>query len=634
MNQHKPIRYLLLASLFFIGLALFLITQLAAGDSFLAQNAVLAQNNDWPDIKIVESGFRGSSPVYITSAHDGSNRIFIVERGGTISIVKDGVVQPKPFLDISDRVDTDFECGFLSVAFPSNYANKGYFFVYYNHKVDQIGPKDRTCDTIIERFWVTADPDIADSSTNERILTVDQPHENHNGGQIAFGPDNYLYIGLGDGGSGGDPDNRGQTTSDILGKMLRIEVGNSGTYTIPASNPFTQTVGYLPEIWAYGLRNPWRFSFDRQNGDLYIGDVGQGLYEEIDFQPASSSGGENYGWNIMEGLHCYNASSCNMTGLTMPIVEYDHGVGRSVTGGFVYRGTKHPQLQGIYFYGDFATGRIWGARQNGGSWETKELIDTSISISTFGEDEAGNLYVADIGGQIYEIVYKESQPTTTPEPTSTATATPQPTATEGTITMPPTATPLPPADTDIVLNEIFYHGDNGQDWIELKNSGTGTFDISNWWLCARFSYRSIKELTPIGAASLAADDLILEPGEILVLQSWVDLESTSDLGLYRTNDFSQANAMIDFVQWGTSDSVGRSSVAVEKGIWSKTAADVYDFVPTAPDGQSLAYRGSNASNSLLTQSSDFVNEAPSQGQENPAANLPLFPLYLPFINNK
>ena len=651
MTHRNPIQYLLLASPLLIGMAFFL----WAGQP-TATTAVLAQGAGWPEIEVVDSGLRGNAPMYVTSAGDGSNRIFVVEREGIVSVVKDGVAQTRPFLDISDRVDTDFECGFHSIAFPNDYASKGYFFVYYNHKVEQKGPNEITCDTIIERFWITANPDVADNSTSERILVVDQPRKNHNGGQIAFGPDEYLYIALGDG--GGSPGGRPQAEDNILGKMLRIEVGSTGTYTTPPTNPFTQTVGYLPEIWSLGFRNPWRFSFDRQTGDIYIGDVGQSSYEEIDFQPASSNGGENYGWSIMEGMHCYRASTCDMTGLTMPVVEYGRTDGQSVTGGFVYRGTKYPQLQGIYFYGDYSTGRIWGLRRNGDGWESQELLDTSILISTFGEDEDGNLYVADIRGTIYEIADKEAPPVPTPEPTATSTATPQTTATEtttetttpqstatetttpqstatgGTMTMPPTATPKPPADTDIVFNEIFYHGDNGQDWIEFKNNGTDTFDMSNWWLCARFDYKAIKDLSPVGAASLAADALVLKPGEVLVLEAWTDLTTASDLGLYRTDDFGEADAMIDFVQWGTSESVGRANVAVEKGIWSETAPGVYDFVPTAPDGQSLAWRGSNGSNSLYTLSSDFVNDTPSQGQENPVGSQPRFPFYMPFVGNE
>jgi glucose/arabinose dehydrogenase len=261
------------------------------------------------------------------------------------------------------------------------------------------------------------------------ILTIDQPYANHNGGQLAFGPnDGYLYIATGDGGRGGDPHNHAQNPDSLLGKILRIDVepisptqtispnyvlylpiifGTNqprSSYRIPPSNPYTQTAGYRDEIWALGLRNPWRFSFDRQTGDLYTGDVGQGSYEEIDHQPASSPGGENYAWRIMEGAHCYNAASCNTTGLTLPVVEYNHSLGCSVTGGAVYRGQDYAGMQGIYFYADYCSGRIWGLQYDGATWQSTLLDDTSYNVSTFGQDEAGNLYVTDyFAGDIYMI---------------------------------------------------------------------------------------------------------------------------------------------------------------------------------------------------------------------------------------
>ena len=250
---------------------------------------------------------------------------------------------------------------------------------------------------------------VADPSSAVTILTQDQPYSNHNGGQIRFGPDGYLYIAMGDGGSGGDPENRSQNLQTLLGKMLRIDVNNGLPYTIPATNPFIANTNpnVKKEIWAYGLRNTWAFSFDRSTGDLFMGDVGQNAWEEIDFQPSSSGGGENYGWRITEGKHCYNPSTgCNMTGLTMPILEYAHAVGCLVTGGFRYRGAQFSTLTGVYFYGDFCTGRIWGATQSGATWASREFLDTSLSISAFGEDEAGELYVVDLdaaSGGLYRI---------------------------------------------------------------------------------------------------------------------------------------------------------------------------------------------------------------------------------------
>jgi glucose/arabinose dehydrogenase len=367
------------------------------------------------------------SPIHITQAGDGSGRLFVVEQTGRIRIIQGGALLGTPFLDISDRVSCCGERGLLSVAFPPDYASKGYFYVNYTQQ---------SGDTVVARYSVSADPDIADRESEEVVLTVDQPYANHNGGQLAFGPaDGYLYIGMGDGGSGGDPQNRAQDPGELLGKLLRIDV-ESGTrpYAVPVTNPYTQTVGYRGEIWALGLRNPWRFSFDRQTADLYIGDVGQGAWEEIDFQPASSRGGENYGWRIMEGNHCYNSGTCNQTGLVLPVAEYNHSLGCSVTGGMVYRGQDYARMQGIYFYGDYCSGRLWGLRREGNTWQSALLLDTAYSITTFGEDESGNLYLADYGtGDIY--LLGDVIPAT---PTATATPTHAPL-----VTPTPTRTPLP-----------------------------------------------------------------------------------------------------------------------------------------------------------------------------------------------
>lgn len=335
-------------------------------------------------------------PVHITHAGDGSQRLFVVEQEGVIRVVKNRALRNTPFLDITTRVSCCGEQGLLSLAFPPNYVGKGYFYVNYTNNDGG---------TVIARYRVTANPDVANPNSEEIILTIEQPFSNHNGGQIAFGSDGYLYIGMGDGGSGGDPQGHGQRPETLLGKMLRIDV-ESGVrpYAIPTNNPFVQSRFYRGEIWALGLRNPWRFSFDRQQGDLYIGDVGQGNYEEIDFQQAKSGGGENYGWNIMEGQHCFNSNSCNQTGLVLPIVEYDHAEGCSVTGGVVYRGQQYPRLQGVYFYGDYCSGNIWGLKVTFPSFQSGRLLDSSHTISTFGEDEAGEVYLADHDdGDIYRI---------------------------------------------------------------------------------------------------------------------------------------------------------------------------------------------------------------------------------------
>lgn len=336
-----------------------------------------------------------NQPVNIAHAGDGSGRLFVVERAGVIKLVSNGSVSATPFLDISGLVQsTGGEQGLLGIAFPPGFSTKQYFYVNYT------GLSGVTGDTVVARYPVSVDPDLADPAGGVTILTQAQPFANHNGGHLVFGPDGFLYLALGDGGSGGDPFNNAQNLAVLLGKILRIDVESGvSPYAIPAGNPFGS------EIWAYGLRNPWRFSFDRGSGDLYIADVGQNQFEEVNFQPAASSGGENYGWNIMEGMHCFTDPACSQAGLTLPVAEYDHLSGDcSVTGGFVYRGAQYPSLQGIYLYGDFCSGRIWGLRRNGLVWENQLLLDTTLNISSFGEDEAGNLYVADMtAGVIYKI---------------------------------------------------------------------------------------------------------------------------------------------------------------------------------------------------------------------------------------
>jgi len=371
----------------------------------------------WPTIVLTQTVSGLTQPLHVTHAGDGSGRLFVVEKPGAIRIVRSGSLEATPFLSIVGRVGSSGgEQGLLSVAFPPDYATKGYFYVDYT---------DVNGDTVVSRFYLSNDPDIADAGSEEIILSVAQPYANHNGGQLAFGPDGYLYVSLGDGGGGGDPDGNAQDPATLLGNILRIDVephttpisathwvylpvvlsaGGSGpAYRIPPSNPFTQTVGYRDEIWAWGLRNPWRFSFDRATGDLYIGDVGQDGYEEIDFQPADSGGGENYGWPIMEGAHCYPSGPCDSTGLVLPVAEYDHSLGCSMTGGVVYRGPD-PDLEGIYFYSDFCSGRIWGLVQEGETWSTQVLMNSGLTVTSFGQDEAGNVYVTDFwDGNLYQL---------------------------------------------------------------------------------------------------------------------------------------------------------------------------------------------------------------------------------------
>jgi glucose/arabinose dehydrogenase len=343
-----------------------------------------------------------SNPVFVTHAGDSSDRLFVVEQSGRIRIVQNGTLVSTPFLNISNRLRSGGEEGLLSVAFSPNYATNGRFYVFYTNQVGNL---------VIARYQVSSNANIADPNSEQIILTINHPtYSNHNGGQLAFGPDGYLYIGTGDGGSGGDPANNAQNPNSLLGKILRIDVESPGvtTYAIPSTNPFGVDKDpnnlVRDEIWAWGLRNPWRFSFDRQSGDLFIADVGQGSYEEINYQPASSTGGENYGWRIMEGSQPFLSNGNDTAGLILPVAEYDHSQGISVTGGYVYRGTADPRLQGIYFYGDFGSGRIWGLRRNTTGWETQMLLDSPYAVSTFGEDQQGNLYLADyFGGTIYQV---------------------------------------------------------------------------------------------------------------------------------------------------------------------------------------------------------------------------------------
>lgn len=365
--------------------------------SFLACCAFGQTTSDWPQLRFIKSLSGTTLPVHVTHAGDASGRLFIVEQRGRIRIAKGDALLPQPFLDIQSRVSCCGERGLLSVAFPPGYASKGHFYVNYTNTAGN---------TVIARYQVTSNPDIADPDSETSLLTINQPYANHNGGQLAFNPrDGYLYIGMGDGGSSGDPQNHAQTSTSVLGKMLRIDV-ESGLplYISPPSNPFISNASYRQEIWATGLRNPWRFSFDRETGDLYIADVGQNQYEEVNFQPAASAGGENYGWSVTEGLHCFTQPGCSTTGFTLPVAEYDHsgGGGCSVSGGFVYRGTRWPAAKGIYFYGDYCNGNVWGLRRVSGQWQSTLLATTGYRISTFGEDQNGEVYVANHGtGDIY-----------------------------------------------------------------------------------------------------------------------------------------------------------------------------------------------------------------------------------------
>lgn len=326
------------------------------------------------------------SPIDIQSARDGSGRLFIVQQGGLIRLWRDGQLSPTPFLDISTRTNRSGECGLLGLAFPPNFTAKRHFYVNYT---------DPPCrNSIVARYSLTSD-NVADPASERVVLRVAQPFTNHNGGQLQFGPDGYLYIGFGDGGSARDPMNAGQNRRTLLGKMLRLDVDSTDTYRVPATNPFAGNADTLPEIWALGLRNPWRYSFDRLTGDLWIADVGQNRAEEISFQPANSRGGENYGWRVMEGFRCLS-DPCNSTGSVLPVHEYGRAQGDlSITGGYVYRGPVVSTLTGTYLYADYVSGRIWGIDSR---FQNRLLLESRIAISTFGEDEDGTLYLADHGG--------------------------------------------------------------------------------------------------------------------------------------------------------------------------------------------------------------------------------------------
>jgi glucose/arabinose dehydrogenase len=333
-----------------------------------------------------------SRPVDIQNAGDDSGRLFVVEKSGRIRIIQSGTLLDIPFLDITGIVnDGGNEQGLLGLAFHPNYEQNGYFYVDYVGNGGSI---------FISRFQVTQDPNIADPNNEKILLNFDHPFRNHNGGVLAFGPDGYLYAGSGDGGSADDPFGNGQNTDTLLGKILRIDVDNADPYLIPSDNPFGS------EIWAYGLRNPWRMSFDRATGDLWIGDVGQDQWEEIDYLPAGSLGGANFGWKFYEGSHKFSAGNPPATlHLIFPVAEYSHAEGCSVTGGYVYRGGM-PEWQGIYLYGDYCSGTIWGVIKSANGFQSQVLFGTGVEITSFGQDESGEIYLSSDSGDIYRLTRK------------------------------------------------------------------------------------------------------------------------------------------------------------------------------------------------------------------------------------
>jgi glucose/arabinose dehydrogenase len=342
-----------------------------------------------------------SFPVYLTAPSGDVARLFIVEKGGAIRIVKDGTLLPTPFLDLTGRVATGGEQGLLGLAFDPAYAENGRFVVHYS---------DVNGNTTVSAFRVAGDdPDRADPSSEVVLLTAEQPFDNHNGGQILFGPDGMLYIGLGDGGGGGDPGGRGQSLTDLLGDILRVDVRGGTGYTVPPDNPYVGRTDARPELWSVGLRNPWRFTFDPATGDLYIADVGQNAWEEVDVVTAAQGAGRgaNFGWSITEGAHCYASPGCDPAQFTLPVLEYSHGQGCSVTGGFVYRGAALPALQGHYYYADYCGGWVRSFKlQDGQAAEPQQwpTLAPGGLVPSLGQDAAGELYVMNAEGRVFRIV--------------------------------------------------------------------------------------------------------------------------------------------------------------------------------------------------------------------------------------
>lgn len=387
------------------------------------------------------------NPVAFAAPEDGSGRLFVVEKAGRIKIIQNGQVQGRLFLDITERVESAAnERGLLGLAFHPDYAQNGTFVVGYTAK----SPMGQVT---YSSFQVSADPGRANQNSEKRIIAWPHARGNHNGGDVQFGPDGYLYLGTGDGGGGGDPDRNGQDGQTLLGKMLRLDIDTDKPYEVPADNPFVGDARFRDEIWALGLRNPWRYTFDSDTGDLYIADVGQGRWEEVDFQAAGDPGGQNYGWNIMEGAHCYNSATCNQDGLTLPVMELSHGDGHcSITGGYVYRGRAYPNLVGLFFFADYCSNILFAAsRDESGAWRFAEVgRQANMRIQSFGQDADGELYVLGGNGRIMRLTDNSGTIPPTPTPTdaptvvATDTTTPEDTATP---TLSATATTSPATET-------------------------------------------------------------------------------------------------------------------------------------------------------------------------------------------
>jgi glucose/arabinose dehydrogenase len=337
-------------------------------------------------------------PLDVRAAPDGSGRLFVAEKGGTIRVAHGGQVAERPFLDIRGVVGArGSEQGLLGFVFHPRYAENGFLYVNYT---------DLNGDSVVARYQVSSDPDLADPGTGAVILFQPQPFPNHNAGNLIFGPDGYLWIGWGDGGSGGDPRGNAQNGGTWLGKMLRIDVDGGFPFVVPPDNPFVGSADVLPEIWGFGLRNPWRYSFDALTGDLWLGDVGQNSWEELNHVPAGTAGGVNFGWNVTEANHCFRGNACDLAQYWPAATEYRTGNdGCAIVGGYVYRGAAFPSLLGVYFYADECAGRVWSLqRDEAGNWFPTELLDTNIAISSFGEDEARELYITGLNdGTVYRL---------------------------------------------------------------------------------------------------------------------------------------------------------------------------------------------------------------------------------------
>ena len=505
-----------------------------------------------------------SFPLAIKNAGDGTGWLYIVEQFGKIFIYDGTQFLPTPFLDISSMVTAGGEQGLLDITFHPDYTNNGFFYVHFN---------DLNGDTVIARFARGADPAQADPLSATIIFLTSQPNVTHNGGQIDFGPDGYLYIALGDGGVPQDSEfNTAQDLDSFLGKLLRIDVDNGSPYAIPPDNPFINTPGAFPEIWAYGLRNPFKFSFDRLAGDLFISDVGKDNREEVNFEAAGDPGGHNYGWNIIEGTRCLFVPDCNDGSLTLPILEYDHDSGDcSVIGGYRHRGNNFPQLDGIYFYGDLCSGKIRGASQDiNGDWQTQVLLDTQNIITSFGEDENGNLYLADFTGTVYRIDQKF-----TPKLVNDF---------DG------------DADTDLLI----YNSTTGQMVVGQLNAGvllSGTL-VTTLDPAAGDSINATGDFNGDQKADILSYNTITGEIKTLLLDGATLLSSNAILTV---------NPLSDFVVQGTGDfdGNGRDEIIVHNPVTGLTAILFMDATGTALSSIEQVIEVDTADNWTLSNTGDF-----------------------------